>query len=398
MYNDTHNTSNLIELQLATMRQEMETELQDAVTEEDRNAITSSAFRKFFGNVGKPLMVARRAELGHLPYIEDYNTTAQEITNDVSISYGELEHIGTSISEAFNYAQNEKTKLKNRINMLSSMATDFNLMSNESDANVVYFKDSFTDYSNIDMSTSAGTLVNVSTSEGIATLARTKSVDCNAKAKITIVSGNGDAGNYNIAKRTQVSTDDGSIIVNAKYISDDGAHDDPAAIIDGRPDTWFEYQTVNISEADRTITLGYDIEWAKGKEYGDKLRLRIIIDLSTVQDVNWIDINPYIPEKSNGRVYIYSIKTSEDGIDYETVSDGVTLNNEINRISHPYSKDKIFVGNVYNNEKIASQGTFWFPPRKTRYIEIVMDQDQSYTETIGHTYYEHIITKEGPAW
>jgi hypothetical protein len=276
------------------------------------------------------------------------------------------------------------------------MATDFNLMANESEPNVVYFKDSFTDYSNVDTTISSGAIVNISTSEGIATLARTKSTDCESKAKVTVVAGNGDAGNYYVAKRTQVSTDDGSIVINAKYVSDDGAHDDPAAIIDGRPDTWFEYQLVNISDADKAITKGYDIDWARGKEYGDKLRLRIVIDLVNVQDVNWIDINPYIPEKSNGRVYIYSIKTSADGIDYDSVSDGTTiLNSEISRISHTYDKDKIFVGNVYSNEKIASQGTFWFPPRKTRFIEIVMDQDQPYTDTVGHTYYEKVITKEG---
>jgi hypothetical protein len=391
MYDDTQNTSNLIELQLMTLTQAMKDEIQDVSTEEDKDGVESKTFRRFFMNVGKPLMIARKAEYGHLPYIEDYNATNKEIANDIDIAYIELENIGTSISEAFNYAQNEKTKLKNRINMLSSMATDFNLMATESDSNVVYFKDSFTDYSNIDTTISAGTTINVSTSEGIATLARDKSVDCNTKAKIVVLAGNGDAGNYYVAKRTQVTTDDGSIIVNAKYLSDEGSHDDPAAIIDGRPDTWFEYQLVNFNDKDKSTTNGYDIEWAKGKEYGDKLRVRIVIDLGSVKEINWIDINPYIPEKSNSRVYVYSVKISDDGIDYDSIKEGVTiLNSEVNRISHTYDKDKIFVGNVYDNDKIASQGTFWFPPKKTRFIEIVMDQDQPYSEYVGHVYYEKV--------
>jgi hypothetical protein len=373
----------------------MENELQDAATEEEKNAIISKTLRRFFERVGKPLTIARRAEYGHLPYLEDYNTTAQEIVNDVSVAYSELEHIGDFISEAFNYNQNEKTKLKNRISTLSSMATDFNLISNESENNVVYFKDSFTNYNNVDTSTSAGTVVNISTSEGIATLARLSSVDCNTRASIKIIAGNGEAGNYHIARRTQVISDDGDTIIRAKYISDDDAHDDPMAIIDNRPDTWFEYQMINASDSSKTVTRGYDIKWAKGKEYGDKLRLRIIIDLGSTQNINWINVNPYIPEKSSGTVYVYSIKTSVDGIDYESIKDNITtLNSEINRVPHTYDKDKIFVGNIQYNDKSSSQGTFCFPPRSARYIEVIMDQDQSYMETIGHTYYEKTMTKE----
>lgn len=395
MYKDTYNASNIISLQLMTLRKEMENELQNATTEEEKNTIISKTLRRFFEKVGKPLTIVRRAEYGHLPYIEDYNVTAQEVVNDISISYNELENIGDSIAEAFNYNQNEKTKLKNRISTLSSMATDFNLISNETEDNVVYFKDSFTNYNNVDTSTSAGTIVNISTSEGVATLARLGSTDCNTKASIRVIAGNGEAGNYHIAKRAQVVSEDGDTLIRAKYLSDDDAHDDPSAIIDSRPDTWFEYQMINASDNDKAVARGYDINWASGNEYGDRLRLRVVIDLGSVQGINWINVNPYIPERSNGTVYIYSIKTSADGIDYESVKDGVTtLNSEISRVPHTYGKDKIFIGNVQSDDKISSQGTFCFPPRTARYIEVIMDQDQSYIETIGHTYYEKTITTE----
>lgn len=394
MDNNTQNASGIIELQFNMIRQRLEEGLADLHTEEEKNNMLNSELREFFMHVGKPLTKKPNAEYGHLPYIEDYNRIAEDISNDISVVYNELEYIGDAIAEAFNYSQNEKTKLKNRINALSSMVTDFNLISNEEDENVNHFKESFNNYNNIDFTVSSGSVANISTSEGVATLARENSTNCNNGSSIKLISGNGTPGNYHVAKRSEVTTEDGSQIISAKYQSDEGAHSDPEAIIDERPDTWFEYEMVNVSDEVKKITKGYDVEWTKGKEYNNKLRLRIVIDLGSIKEINWITVNPYLPEKSNGSLSVYSIKTSKDGIDFLSVKEGIaTLESEIKSTPYTYSNDKIFIGSVYSSDKISTQGMFWFPLREARYVEVIMDQDQSYMETIGHTYYEKINTQ-----
>ncbi len=38
-----------------------------------------------------------------------------------------------------------------------------------------------------------------------------------------------------------------------------------------------------------------------------------MIELEKVEDINWLNINPYNPPLSKGKVTVYSIRTSEDG-------------------------------------------------------------------------------------
>ena len=386
------NTSNIIKKQLHVIFKEIESKLEGTSVKEEKDSIVNAALRKFFMHTGGPLTEKRQASYGHLPYIENYNENAKEIIDDISIAYEELEQLGNTISEAFNYGQNEKTKLKNRINELTSKATTLNILSNEDDKNVVHFKDSFNDYDMIDTLVSAGKLANISTSEGILTLAKSESIDYSQKAKISTLSGNGEAGNYHIARRADVSTEDGNKVVTAQYKSEENPNDIPGAMIDARPDTWFEYQMVNIPEEEKEKAQRYDIQWAKGRQHNDNLKMRAIVDIGEVVDLNWINIDPYLPENSESHIKIHSIKTSSDGIDYIPIGkSGV----DIHSVSHSYQKDELFLGYVYDKDKASLQGMLWFAPRKARYIEVIVEQNHPYTELIGHTYYKRISAKEG---
>ncbi|MDK2600661.1 hypothetical protein QO179_24515 [Bacillus stercoris] len=67
------------------------------------------------------------------------------------------------------------------------------------------------------------------------------------------------------------------------------------------------------------------------------------------------------------------------------------INSEINTTPQTYRADAIFDGsNSFTDSKFAGQGVWAFPTRKAKYVEVVLDQNESYEEKIGHVYYEKV--------
>lgn len=369
----------------------------ETATEEEVSAIVADTLRRYYIGLGRPLMIKRHAERDHLPWIEDYNDTAVEVTEDVSILFKEIEVMGDYLAEYFNYAQSEKERIQYRIRGVSGLTNDLNLISNDSNGNALFFRESFDDTSGIEPSMIIGRAAQIATQEGVVTLARNNTINRSQKGSIRSIQGNGDPGTYHIVRKAIISTRNGSQTV-ANYISDHIPNDNPEVVLDGRPDTIFEYQMVNIErEAIMGKPKGYDFEWVKGARNNDKLRLKIVIELEGSVDINWISLNPYNAPFSTGKVTVYSIRTSEDGFDYQPLySGGMILNSQINNTPQTYRADAIFDGNNdFSESKFAGQGVWAFPTRKARFVELVIDQDESYDELIGHTYYEKTIRSSG---
>jgi hypothetical protein len=257
-------------------------------------------------------------------------------------------------------------------------------------------KDSFTDESLIEYSMIMGSPVQISTREGIVTLTRSDSVNLSNNGKIKMIQGDGEAGTAHLIRQTNVQSSIGNYISATQYLSEQTPNDNPAAVLDGRPDTIYEYQSISVDLAKVVEkTKGYDISWAKGHNPNDKLRAKIVIELNGISDINWININPYNPEGSTGKLVVYSIRTSEDGFDYKSLYDdgNYIINAELNSTPQTYRQDEVFTGtNNFNASKFAGQGVWSFATRKAKYVEIVFDQDETYKELIGHTYYERITT------
>lgn len=367
--------------------------LGDTATPEEVSSLVAETIRRYYMNLGTPLMIKRHAEHDHLPWIEDYNDTLIEITEDVSILFDETKNMGDYLSEYFNYAQSEKERLLQRVRGISGLANDLNLIANDSTSNSVYFRESFDDTKGFESNMVIGKAAQISTQEGVVTLARKNTVNRSNKGKVKTLQGNGEPGTYHIVRKSNVTTSDGTQTV-ANYMSDSIPNDKPEVILDGRPDTIFEYQMVNI-DADiiKGTPKGYDFDWANGAKTNDKLRLKLVIELEEADDINWISINPYHPAYSTGKVMVYSIRTSEDGFEYQSLyEDGdYVLNSELNITPQTYRQDAVFDGNnSFVSSKFAGQGVWTFPTRKAKYVEVVMDQNESYEELIGHTYYEKI--------
>lgn len=365
-----------------------------AVTEAEVQAVVADIIRRYYSNLGRPLLIKRKAESGHLPFIEDYNDSVEEITTDISILYGETEKIGDYLSDYFNYAQSEKMRVQQRIRGLTGLVNDLNLIANDTSENGLYFRDSFDDSTGIEQEMIMGIPAQISTGEGIVTLSRKSTTNRSKNATIKSIQGNGMNGTYHLVRNVRSVQQDGTVENTGIYTSEEIPNDDMSAVLDGRPDTIFEYQMVNAERNDiLNIAKGYDFEWVSGDKVGDKLRAKIVIDLEEAVDVNWININPYHPPLSRGRITVYSIRTSEDGFEWLPLYNGgnYVINSEINTTPQTYRADAIFDGsNSFIESKFAGQGVWAFDTRKAKYVEVVLDQNESYEELIGHTYYEKV--------
>lgn len=386
--------SEILERQAQYLFDKIYEQLGENATKETVSALVTDVIKRYYTNLGRPLLLKRKAEEGHLPFIEEYNESIEEITEDISILFNETEKIGDYLSDYFNYAQSEKMRVQHRIRGLSGLVSDLNLISNDNIENGVYFRDSFDNSTGIESSMIMGEPVQVSTAEGIVTLARSATINRSNTAKIKTLKGNGDAGTFHLVRDVKITNPDGTIKTKASYVSDQVPNNNPNSILDGQPDTIFEYQMVNVKREDIVnISKGYDFDWVEGEKTGDKLRLQIIIELKEVEDINWLNINPYHPPLSNGKLTVYSVRTSEDGFEYLPLYEGGSyiINSQINTTPQTYRADAIFDGsNNFTESKFAGQGVWAFPTRKAKYVEIVLDQNESYEEKIGHTYYEKV--------
>lgn len=392
---NTNINSRIVEMQAAYLFNRMTKQLGTAYTKEQVSVLVQETIRRYYVNLGRPLTIKRYMDEGHLPFIEDYAQTMEEVVEDTTILFGEIERVGNTLVSHFNYAQSERLRIENRIHALAGLTNDLNLIANETSSDSMYIKDSFVDQNSVEPSMVMGSLAQISTREGIVTLGRSSTVNRSLNASIKLLQGDGELGTQHIIKRTSTTTTD-QTDTTAEYIFKQTPNNDVASVLDGRPDTIFEYQMVNVDQSKIVdVAMGYDFAWVKGTQSNDRLRLRLIIELKESADVNWININPYHPTGSTGKVVVYSIRTSEDGFDYKGLyTDGeYIINAEINTTPQTYRQDEVFDGsNDFNASKFAGQGVWSFGTRKAKYVEFVFDQIESYKELFGHTYYERITT------
>lgn len=353
---------------------------------------TQDILRNYQGEI-KPLFQPIPFISGQLPWKEDILKNYREISTDINILNGEQNTLANKIVDNFNFVESEKKRLFNRINNLGNLTGDLNLIATELSDNVTYIKESFQSLEGMDTQFSADSIqkVNILTNEGIITLGEVESVNISENARIAELSGNGEAGSHHLVRKVVGTNPNNQKEESFRYLSDlsNDHHQNSQSILDGRPDTIFEYQMVNLPEHFKSQRRYYDFEWTKGSQNEDLLRLKLVIDLGEIGPVNWISIIPYFAYKSNGRMIIHSIKTSEDGFEYESIyKEKEYLYQELSDAKSTKDLNDLFTGNTSPAEaSYTGKGVWLFPEKQARYIEIVIDQDQSYNEVIGQSVY-----------
>ena len=384
----------ILEMQSEFFYKKAKERLGEEGTEEEIMAYANEYLSSFYRNVGSPLLQKRLVVSGDVPIKEEFEEMMEEIVEDLNILYEETEQGARFLKDTFNYAQSERKRLLSRVSGLNALVGDLNLIAHENKNGNLYFKESFESKEIVDEAfvLEGVDQAQISAKEGILTLARKGTENLSTTAKVAKVEGNGEAGTSHVARRIQVLDEKKNVKTVNIFINENKelSNDNADSLIDFRPDTIFEYQMVNVPDAFIVKHKGYDFDWVKGNKEGELLRLRVVIELNEESDVNWINVNPYYPVNSTGRVRVYSIKTSSDGFDYRGLYDdeGFILNTSLNETPQTYRVDDLFDGsNNYEKAKFTGQGVWSFPTRKAKYIEIVFDQEDSYEELIGQAVY-----------
>jgi hypothetical protein len=314
----------------------------DKIPQQTREAIVTEAVRllsTFYKTVNSPQFKPVPAISGTKPELEEYNTAFEEIKDDVEILFAELENLEAVVVEQFNLITAQANRINSRVKKLNSRITDFSLFSKLPIKNAIFFSDSFNDTSKVEPSSPLlnATECALNEAEGIVTLPvnQTDSVTLTVTATPSINSNsNGRPGNNEEIAAFQVN-------------------DNISAVLDGNPDTWFEYERV-VKEDD-----------------GESLVLDLTINLTEEQVINFIRINPN-NFGTKTEVEIEEIATSADGFVYKSIKDEIP-------ITGFFTKDEQNVFKLApSTSKYAGQGLFTFTPRFAKYVKITLRQISPY--------------------
>lgn len=342
---------------------------------------------------GRPLMEFEALADGEPPLSAKMNRFWDAAKHDVNILQRQVDllrassiFVHNSIAAEVVRSRQENAKVRNKLATLQ-------LYSTSADSSVIVFNENFgsTQFFDLDLVPSgerALILENAFLSLGRQAALVDLSQDATARVLET---SNGFAGNNQEIRdpaTAPVNPADGSRVYS--FVGETARAADLTQVLDGEPNTWFEYEHVWISPSDR-LTAGNlnfeyakvdatsrtEVDWAKGP-VGDVLKLDLEVDLQAVQKVNYLTYTPYgLESNANYPVRVNLIQTSVDGTNWQ-----------------PVSPQKVYVGSAMNLQtarsaaNVAIGTAVWsFQERDVRYLRLSLEQPQYMSRPIGHLYY-----------
>lgn len=367
------------------------------ILEENNEEISDAQFQKEVHEAlelskDKPLYQNRKTSRHEIPYKEDFEEDMTTIRGDLHILNEENKLHSQFLKDSFNSVHSEKKRIMQRIDALNSLTGDMFLITDEENKNTHYITESFNDSKALDtdFSVEAISKGSIQTEEGLLTLERISSKNLSENGRIAHVSGNGEEGIDHIVRKTTTVNSQGVTEQAYRFLNEQDKNMNTRFenILDDRPDTLFEYQMINVPNEFKKARRHYDFEWAKGEEEGETLRLKLVVELDKEEDINWLTLMPYYPSNSSGRLLIHSIRTSVDGFDYLPLYKEGIINEYINLTPQTYRLTDVFTGQTEEDSGFyQGRGVWSFPERRARFIEFVIDQKESYKETLGQAVY-----------
>lgn len=334
---------------LKTKLEKIATKLQSSLgsqtlqTKEEYLLESIKALQEFYQDLNEPSLTENDIKAIHeddLPNPEIFNQVWGKVIDDLIVIFTELENIENLTLSNFNFITTEANRLTARLKKVSSLLGDYILYTDNPSKDALFFKDSFNDLSKID---SQSALLNrdeceINQTEGIITLPVDKVQDSTIRIRETPLinpNSNGSIGNNQE--------------LGAKY------HGTISDILDGNPDSWFEYE--------RVITVD--------SEDLEPLVLDLTLNLGEEQVINFIRINPN-NFGTKTVIKIASIDTSLDGTVYTSIKDDIPIGDFITE-----DEENVFTL-APSTSKFAGQGLYTFTPRKVKYIRLVLQQSEPY--------------------
>lgn len=334
---------------LKTKLEKISTKLQSSLgskefqTKEQYMMEAIKALQEFYLDLNEPSLTENDIKLIHeddLPNPELFNFVWNKVIDDLIVIFTELENVEQLTLANFNFITTEANRLTARLKKVSSLLGDYILYTDNPSKDSIFFKDSFNDLSKIE---SLSPLLNtdqceINQTEGIVTLPIEKTQSAIVRVReIPLINPN---SNGVVGNNQQIG---------AKFrgtITD---------ILDGNPDTWFEYENVITSMSD-------DVE---------PLILDLTLNLGEEQVINNIRINPN-NFGTKTVVKINSIDTSLDGKVYTSIKDDIPIGDFVSE-----DEENIFTL-APSTSKFAGQGIYTFTPRKVKYVRLVLQQSEPY--------------------
>jgi hypothetical protein len=341
------------------------------------------SFQDFFVSIGQPRMIPRYAAEDGPPWSEDYNNMMDEIRQDLELLYQEVDILGRSLYTDFNHNMVQYDILKNEYQQVADKMKDLELLSTNLNANgkIVLHRNDFVNQDKIDFQRIVGSPAHIE--NGAVTLQQRNAENVAQDAQVLLIIGNKTTTNWIIGSDsngfpgnnhevTMVPSGTMTGDSSPQFIGMKNSHSAYGAVLDGNPNTWFEFEQVNVREQDRmrvAKNLGFQyqvsgdqtLDWARDPEDG-KLKLHLQVILPEAKFINRVNVNMYTPPN-------YGAKTAI--VRNILISDGQQA---------PSS--------VLSASKKDDEYDFHFAPRMAKVISILFEQPNKYYTDIGHVYYE----------
>lgn len=369
------------------------------------------SIKNFFITLGKPTLKRRYVYDGSPPCSDDINKTFTEIYNDIHLAADEQIMIGEAFRESFNYTTTEQKRLRNRIKKVGELINDYVVTAKNTIHHNLVIQDSFTNSDKAELD-HVGNPVNLDTKNGLVTLGISGNINHSPSARVLDITTNQPysmPGNFMVAYKVEEQASQ-SLFLEGKETTKEqwdllfniDPHSNVRDILDGKANTWYEHQMINVKEEYKKPgykgqfpdTKGYGWTWADGTPiyYGsrdDSLELTITIELPEVSVINWIDFYPYFPNEDSYLI-INEVATSVNNAgDYVSC-----LMDSGNRNVYLGSGSSTLPIDVKDRQKFRGHGTWLFNARPAKYVKLKMTAEKPYDCNIAHLYFEVYYEKK----
>ena len=361
------------------------------------------SLKDFFLNLGKPRMKIRKVY--GPPQSKPFNDTMNEIEDDINILFAESETTQKSLYSDFNYSQIERSKIQYGISSALENIKNFELYASnqgvlgQSGSDIIIGHDSFTTMEHIDESYKSTSLADINTEDGIITLKLNGKLDQLHGSEIKPIIGqpftkelgplaenlvgdqsNGFPGNLHEVTPKSFDNEGAGNEDLFEFVSQHDGHVEYLSIADNNPDTWFEYEAVNIPDSTKRKYLNYGFDFQVGEEKinwafnpmpDNTLRLNLRFTLPEPRLINWITFNPMIPPNSGAM---------------PAIIDSIT-------ISKDHSEPSIKL-NTSVKEDSSGMQVFTFDSIVAQTIDVKFKQETSFDINLGHYVYTRTIVTE----
>lgn len=349
----------------------------------------------------RPIISKHKFNIGTPPSSSEYNHVMQEAQADLSVMAAACDLQKLAITRDYNYAKTENLLLINMVTALEDSFRDVMLYHDAQSADIIA-RDSFVNASKIDYGRIAGVPVDVNTSQQLVTLKQIGHTEQQEAAMLQVIPGpiiiedtygllgnesNGFAGSTHEIMINPVASENVATSELEKYmfVGADNAHCNLADILDGSPDTWFEYELVNVPESEKRRVGGFgfaydavidgavkQIRWDREPEDGS-LRLHLAATFDKPREINWISVRLCTPPNRGAQVCrISDIRIAPDDL--------VTA--------------RSIMGYAKQARSNMGDMVFMFEPTPAKVVHLYFEQPRHFPVAVGHIYHKHMVTTQ----